>query len=158
MARTGSAPDGDALWELDGVDASMLSDGVHIARAQASRTSESGAVVWNSFIVPFIVQANPETGVIYQPLDRDGDGVASADDDCPDVFNPDQADYDGDGVGDACDLCPLDGKPAGAMIDADGCRALSDADQQQIFSVVDDVMMGKATTVDLVGVIDQVNP
>jgi hypothetical protein len=37
--------------------------------------------------------------------DRDGDGVCDADDNCPDVANPDQADGDGDGIGDACDPC-----------------------------------------------------
>ena len=47
--------------------------------------------------------------------DRDGDGIADAMDDCPDVFNPvrpmdnnAQSDVDGDGVGDACDAKPLD--------------------------------------------------
>lgn len=40
------------------------------------------------------------------PGDRDDDGVADADDNCPDVSNPDQADEDGDGVGDLCDNCP----------------------------------------------------
>ena len=36
-------------------------------------------------------------------LDTDGDGVPDEEDNCPDVFNPDQADLDGDGIGDACD-------------------------------------------------------
>jgi hypothetical protein len=47
--------------------------------------------------------------------DRDGDGVADATDDCPDVFNPPrpldgtaQSDVDADGAGDACDAKPLD--------------------------------------------------
>jgi len=35
--------------------------------------------------------------------DTDGDGVADAVDNCPEVSNPDQADSDGDGIGDACD-------------------------------------------------------
>jgi hypothetical protein len=40
------------------------------------------------------------------PDDVDGDGVINEKDDCPQVFNPDQADEDGDLVGDACDNCP----------------------------------------------------
>ncbi|MDF2691968.1 MAG: repeat domain protein [Labilithrix sp.] len=46
--------------------------------------------------------------------DKDGDGVADTEDNCPTVFNPirpmdgeSQADADGDGIGDACDKCPL---------------------------------------------------
>src|SRR5207302_7518278 len=38
--------------------------------------------------------------------DQDGDGVCDADDDCPLVANPSQADADGDGIGDACAPCP----------------------------------------------------
>jgi hypothetical protein len=48
-------------------------------------------------------------------LDRDGDGIADAADDCPATFNPvrpmdgtAQADVDADGFGDACDGAPLD--------------------------------------------------
>ena len=37
--------------------------------------------------------------------DQDKDGVADSDDNCPTVYNPDQADWDKDGVGDACDNC-----------------------------------------------------
>jgi hypothetical protein len=39
--------------------------------------------------------------------DGDGDGIPDADDNCPDVSNPDQADTDGDGVGDACPIGPF---------------------------------------------------
>lgn len=35
--------------------------------------------------------------------DGDGDGVADATDNCPNVANADQSDSDGDGIGDACD-------------------------------------------------------
>lgn len=46
---------------------------------------------------------------VFSPLpDRDGDGVADRDDNCPETANPEQTDADGDGTGDACDDCPDD--------------------------------------------------
>ena len=39
-------------------------------------------------------------------LERDGDGVPDAADNCPGTTNADQADADGDGAGDACDPTP----------------------------------------------------
>lgn len=38
--------------------------------------------------------------------DDDNDGVANDDDNCPNVYNPDQMDSDGDGIGNACDETP----------------------------------------------------
>jgi len=44
--------------------------------------------------------------VLFLISDRDGDGVGDDVDDCPDLFDPDQADVDGDGFADACeDAC-----------------------------------------------------
>jgi hypothetical protein len=37
------------------------------------------------------------------PPDSDGDGIPDSTDNCPSVYNPDQADADYDGIGDACD-------------------------------------------------------
>ncbi len=37
--------------------------------------------------------------------DVDGDGILNWEDNCPEVYNPDQADVDGDLMGDDCDLC-----------------------------------------------------
>ncbi len=39
--------------------------------------------------------------------DTDGDGIVDANDNCPNIANPQQEDTDGDGVGDACDNCTL---------------------------------------------------
>lgn len=38
--------------------------------------------------------------------DPDGDCIPNNEDNCPNVYNPDQEDRDGDGFGDVCDLCP----------------------------------------------------
>lgn len=46
-------------------------------------------------------------------IDRDGDGVADTQDNCPDTANADQEDNDKDGVGNVCDRSP-DGDAAGA--------------------------------------------
>ncbi len=35
--------------------------------------------------------------------DKDGDGASDSDDNCPNLWNPDQRDSDGDGIGDVCD-------------------------------------------------------
>ncbi len=59
-------------------------------------------------------------------VDGDGDGVPSAQDNCPDVSNPDQADLDGDGIGDACDD-DVDGDSV--TNDADNCPLTPNADQ-----------------------------
>lgn len=36
-------------------------------------------------------------------VESDNDGVPNSRDNCPTLFNPDQADIDGDGIGDPCD-------------------------------------------------------
>lgn len=52
--------------------------------------------------------------------DRDNDGVADEDDNCPDDANRNQADADGDGVGDACDNCPSVANKGQEDTDGDG--------------------------------------
>lgn len=42
----------------------------------------------------------------FEASDLDGDDIRDEDDNCPDVFNPQQFDFDFDGHGDACDNCP----------------------------------------------------
>lgn len=45
----------------------------------------------------------PPPPVPPPPPDRDKDGIPDFKDNCPDVYNPDQADSDHNGAGDACD-------------------------------------------------------
>jgi endonuclease/exonuclease/phosphatase family metal-dependent hydrolase len=40
--------------------------------------------------------------VIGLPVDSDGDGIEDSGDNCPDIANPDQADFNNDGIGDSC--------------------------------------------------------
>lgn len=81
--------------------------------------------------------------------DKDGDGVADAIDNCPDIFNParpmddgTQANGDGDQDGDACDPCPVDANSTDCAppdpLDLDGdmvtdamdnCRGIPNPDQ-----------------------------
>ncbi|MBS1151204.1 MAG: Metal dependent amidohydrolase [Myxococcaceae bacterium] len=71
--------------------------------------------------------------------DLDGDGIANATDNCPDVFNPvrpmdngKQADQDGDGKGDPCDVCPLNANST-------ACATLNpnDSDGDGVLNAVD---------------------
>jgi hypothetical protein len=75
---------------------------------------------------PSCVPSRDEYDGVPSDDDLDGDNLANADDNCPNVFNPplmlsDNAmlDYDMDGVGDACDPCPLEAGDACAKLDAD---------------------------------------
>jgi alpha-amylase len=156
LTRTGTAADGDFLWESAPLDVSMLPLGMHMLQARGQRVSETGAGVWNTFTSPVLLDDGMGGGTGWEPLDRDGDGVASAEDNCADTWNSDQGDFDNDGVGDLCDHCPAGG-PA-ELIDADGCRVLPDADLQRILAVADEVMERRATASDLVSIIDEVNP
>jgi large repetitive protein len=71
--------------------------------------------------------------------DSDGDGIADASDNCPNVFNPArpldngmQPDVDTDNVGDACDVCPLDANSTSCTVpdpndrDGDGVANATD--------------------------------
>lgn len=54
------------------------------------------------------------------PLDDDGDGVGNGSDNCPSMFNPDQANSDGDSLGNACDNCDLVSNLSQTDTDGDG--------------------------------------
>ena len=79
-------------------------------------------------------------------VDTDGDGIPDDSDNCPEIYNPDQADSVGDGVGDACrpllagvdndndvfpdhiDNCPNVYNPDQSDIDGDGIGDVCDDD------------------------------
>ncbi|MCK4660709.1 MAG: thrombospondin type 3 repeat-containing protein, partial [Phycisphaerae bacterium] len=72
--------------------------------------------------------ASPEPGASVgaeetPAWDSDADGVPNYTDNCPETWNPDQADADGDNIGDLCDICPND--PGD---DADGDGLCGDVD------------------------------
>ncbi len=67
-------------------------------------------------------------------VDSDGDGFGDPghpentcpDDNCPSVYNPDQADIDIDGIGDVCDNCPAVANVGQEDADSDGIGDLCD--------------------------------
>ncbi len=61
-----------------------------------------------------------DEGACDPNVDRDGDGVPDAEDNCPVVFNPNQSNADGDAWGDACEV-DADADGDGIPDDADNC-------------------------------------
>ncbi len=78
--------DGDGL--LDG-------DEVHIHGSDPASFDSDGDKVWDDVEI--------RLGLNVQSWDTDRDGVSDAYDNCPFVFNPNQADADRDYLGDVCD-------------------------------------------------------
>lgn len=63
---------------------------------------------------------------VTAPGDHDDDGVAEPGDNCPNVYNPNQANADGDALGDACDN---DDDGDGDLDGNDNCQLVSNANQ-----------------------------
>jgi imidazolonepropionase-like amidohydrolase len=75
---------------------------------------------------PSCVPSRDEYSGDITDADLDGDAIANADDNCPNVFNPPlmindnpTLDWDDDGIGDACDACPLEAGDGCVVLDAD---------------------------------------
>lgn len=90
-------------------------------RAQAQKTpavepvhvewldAESGS--YNSKRNIFSFPVPPPPPPPPPPPDRDKDGIPDFRDNCPDKYNPDQADIDHNGIGDACQTTPVIAPP-----------------------------------------------
>lgn len=72
----------------------ISSDGLVLDSGTLMFSDSSGDVLRVTFTVDTIE---------LEVADSDGDGILDDADNCPDVANPDQADFDSDGIGDACD-------------------------------------------------------
>jgi hypothetical protein len=70
----------------------------------SSRIDEIGQVIPPGGVRPGLV---PKKGLAFSngapSVDTDGDGILDAEDNCPTIPNPDQADNESDGIGDVCD-------------------------------------------------------
>jgi len=62
-----------------------------------------------------------DLGSIEFCVDSDNDGIPDIEDNCPDIWNPDQLDTDYNGIGDACDCNP---DCAGKECGDDGCGGI----------------------------------
>ncbi|HEX3594378.1 MAG TPA: OmpA family protein [Polyangiaceae bacterium] len=110
---------------------------IELAQGSLSRAKEHVAIAEpNANAATFL--SPPQycaTRQFIEPGDRDGDGYADPDDNCPDEpenFNgykdedgcPDDPDTDGDGIPDSADQCVLEPEDADKYLDDDGCPDL----------------------------------
>ncbi len=104
-----------ALKYFDTTSAQWLTNGITITARDLTNNQIKASV------------AHLTAFALYAPeIDTDGDGIADDEDNCPNTYNPDQADMDADDIGDVCDI-DMDGD--GVSNDNDNCPTVSNPDQ-----------------------------
>ena len=83
------------LWWFSKLNGTLLDYENRISEVPLASSPEGGLITLST--------ANNYDVLNYFMPDNDGDNVGTGDN-CPDIYNPTQADYDGDFDGDACDL------------------------------------------------------
>jgi len=68
-------------------------------------------------------------GTVIFTKDTDGDGVGDSTDNCPTVYNPNQADSNGNGIGDVCDSAAYDNDGDGVNNAIDNCPTIINTNQ-----------------------------
>lgn len=104
-------PGGVSSFRITGIDLAEALDPGDPAAFVTGLSFASGASAEASFTMVPIVENTD---------DFDGDGVIASQDNCPLVFNADQADGDGDGVGNVCDNCVSTPNPSQADSNGNG--------------------------------------
>ncbi len=115
----GGVDDGTEVM-IDGTDPN-LGDDDRVTGVDGGVTDDGGA--------PDTEPVDSGDGIPDPADDRDGDGIANENDNCPDVRNLDQSDIDNDAMGDACDD-DLDGD--GVPNEEDNCERIPNPDQKDL--------------------------
>ena len=102
----------------DGIDAKSYRFTINLKDENAMTLSEEDITVVKEFNTYFNdnnkFQKFDEVEIRYfsnSIEDPDGDGILSPNDNCPETYNPNQADKNNDGVGDVCDKPDCDNNP-----------------------------------------------
>ncbi len=121
--ESGAIPpaNGSMTWSIPGLGTFLgntvnLPGGIPPGTYTATLTVRDAEQASDTVVSTFYVDEFPTPASV----DRDGDGIFDAVDNCPDTPNENQADADGDGVGDVCDNCPSVANRTQADFDEDG--------------------------------------